>query len=334
MPILKLTAEIIRKPLVKPFAIATGSRDYQDVLYVTLSDGQYLGRGAATGVKYLGLTPDICLQQVKEIQHALKTTITRQELLTLLPPTGARFAIDSALWELEAARQKTTVAALLGIDPKPVKTAFTIVLDTPEAMAEQARTEAWRPLLKVKLGGSTQHEIERIHAVRNAAPKAQLVIDANAAWTGEQFSAYAPAIAELGYDLLEQPFAIGQDNQLANYAHRLPLCADESFQDLHDLDRAAKYYDAVNIKLDKCGGLTAALDIEKAARERGLKIFIGCMLAPTQAIAPAFLLAQKADYVDLDGPFWFTDKDKQVRLTDQGLFDVIPQELWGTGQKL
>jgi L-alanine-DL-glutamate epimerase-like enolase superfamily enzyme len=331
MSSIRISAEIIRKPLVKPFVIATGPRDHQDVLSVTITDGHYTGRGMATGVKYLGLTPDVCLSQIQKVQSQITDSTTRADLLRMMPPNGGRFALDSAFWELEAARNKTTVADITGLSPKPLRSAYTIVLDTPEAMAAQAKTESWRPFLKVKLGGSAYLEIQRMKAVRAAAPDCVLVIDANAAWTREQLAAYLPVLSELGYSLLEQPLAIGRDKGLMGISMEVPICADESFQTIHNLERVKKHYDAINIKLDKCGGLTSALLIEKEARKRGLDVFVGCMLAPTEAIAPAFLLAQKADYVDLDGPFWFKDKDPRVKLTDDGLFDTIPDDIWGAG---
>lgn len=331
MTAIQLSAEVIRKPLIKPFSIATGSRDFQDVLSVTLSDGHYTGRGMSCGVKYLGLTPQYCLPKLEKIRNEITSKTKRKDLLRMMTPNCARFALDSAFWELEAARNNTTVADILEITPKPVQTAYTIVLDTPHAMAEQAKAENWRPLLKVKLGGTPDQEIERLSLVRQAAPHSILVVDANAAWTRDQLKNYAPALGRYNYSLLEQPFAIGKDKTVREFNLDVPICADESFQSLHHIDRIAASYDAVNIKLDKCGGLTEALLIEKEARKRGLKVFIGCMLGPEETIAPAFLLAQKADYVDLDGPFWFKEKDPRVKLNADGLFEPIPSDIWGAG---
>lgn len=335
---LTLTLSIEAPKLVRPFVISTGARTHQPYLSVQLSDGHYVGRGAAAGLRYFGETPDSLVAQIERVRDELEHGVTRTELLDLLPTGGARAAVDAALWELEAAREHTTVAAILNITPKPVASAFTIVLDDPDAMAEQAREEAWRPLLKVKLGGSADLEPARLRAVATAAPSTRKVIDANAGWTANQLGTLAPIAAELGYELLEQPLAIGCEGEpvaraaLLLAAKALPLCADESFQTAADFGLVDGLYSAVNIKLDKCGGLTSALMIRDEAKVRGLSVFIGCMLAPTVAIAPAHLLAQDADYADLDGPFWFLDEP--VSLTENGLFKLIDPALWGGGGRV
>lgn len=332
---LTLTLSIDAPKLVRPFVISTGTRTHQPYLSVQLSDERYVGRGAAAGLRYFGETPDSLAAQIETVRTALEQGITRIDLLDLLPAGGARAAVDAALWELEAARDHTTVAATLNIIPKPVASAFTIVLGDPPAMAAQAREEAWRPLLKVKLGGSADQEGDRLRAVAQAAPSTRKVIDANAGWTVAQLGTLAPMAAALGYELLEQPLPIGHETEpavraaLLLAAKSLPLCADESFQTAADFDLIDGLYQAVNIKLDKCGGLTSALAIRDAARARGLAVFIGCMLAPTVAIAPAHLLAQDADYADLDGPFWFANEP--VSLTADGLFAPIDPVLWGAG---
>lgn len=335
---LTLSLSINAPKLVRPFVISTGARTHQPYLSVHLSDGTYMGRGAAAGLRYFGATPERLAAQIEAIRAVLEQGVTRAALLDILPAGGARAAIDAALWELEAARGHTTVADTLDIAPKPVASAFTIVLDDPDAMAAQARAESWRPLLKVKLGGSADHEGARLRAVAQAAPSTRKVIDANAGWTAAQLGTLAPIAADLGYELLEQPLAIGCETELASRAALLraatflPLCADESFQTADDFDLIDGLYQAVNIKLDKCGGLTSALAIRDAARTRGLAVFIGCMLAPTVAIAPAHLLAQDADYADLDGPFWFADEP--VSLSQDGLFEPIDPALWGAGGRV
>jgi L-alanine-DL-glutamate epimerase-like enolase superfamily enzyme len=335
---LTLSLSIQAPKLVRPFVISTGARTHQPYLSVRLSDGRYVGRGAAAGLRYFGENPETLAAQIEIVRSALEDGVTRLELLDVLPAGGARAAVDAALWDLEAAQKHTTVADILNIAAKPVASAFTIVLDDPEAMAAQARAESWRPLLKVKLGGSPDGEGDRLRAVAQAAPSTRKVIDANAGWTTPQLGSLAPIAAALGYELLEQPLAIGCETQtmardaLLQAAKSLPLCADESFQTAADFDRIDGLYQAVNIKLDKCGGLTSALAIRDTARERGLSVFVGCMLAPTVAIAPAHLLAQKADYADLDGPFWFADEP--VSLTPDGLFEPIDTALWGAGGRV
>lgn len=332
---LHIEADITERKLVRPFVISTGARTHQSVLSVRLSDGQYVGRGEATGVPYCGETAESLLAQVRSFSDT--SNLTRQTLMNRLPAGGARSALDAALWELEAAQAGQTVSDLIEIKPSPVASAFTIVLDTPDAMATQARDEGWRPLLKVKLGAQDEWEEKRILAVRHAAPDARLVIDANAGWTVEQLARLAPVARHVGYELIEQPLPMGCEtdpemrNALVLASSHLPLCADESFQTLEDFERCAGLYHYFNIKLDKCGGLTAALGIMSLVRDRGLGVFVGCMVAPTIAIAPAHLLAQNADYADLDGPFWFPEEP--VELTDDGAFSPIASSVWGAGAR-
>lgn len=332
---MRLSLTIHAPELIRPFIISTGARTHQPYLAVTLTDGVHSGRGAAAGLRYFGENPETMREQIEAVREKIEADPSREALMDILPAGGARSAVDAALWELEAARDGTTVAAKLGLDTQAVASAFTIVLDSPAAMAAQAKEEAWRPLLKVKVGGSPELEAKRLVAVAEAAPQARRVIDANAGWTVEQLTALAPLAAVSCYELLEQPLAIGSEVDpvaraaLLDAVTHLPLCADESFQTSTDFETLDGLYQAVNIKLEKCGGLTAALDLRDGARARGLQVFIGCMLAPTVAIAPAHLLAQTADYADLDGPFWF--RDEPVMLTKDGLFAPIDPVVWGQG---
>ncbi len=330
---LNLQTSISQRPLIRPFIISTGARTHQPLFSVTVSDGHYTGRGEATGIRYLGETIESLQAQLQELGDI--SGLTRQSLAKVLPAGGARAALDAAFWELEAARAKTHVAALLDVVPTPLASAFTIVLGSAADMAAQAKKEAWRPLLKVKLGGSQLEEAERMRAVRAAAPHARLVIDANAGWTPSQLLVLAPLAADLGYELIEQPLPRRSEN-IADHAAALkkagasvPLCADESLQTIDDLARCAPLYHYINIKLDKCGGLTAAMALRDAARSKGLGIFVGCMLAPSVAIAPAHLLGQSADFVDLDGPFWFPDEP--ATLNENGEFEPLPPTVWGAG---
>ncbi|MEM7728691.1 MAG: dipeptide epimerase [Pseudomonadota bacterium] len=332
---LNVDVQVEDRPLVRPFIISTGARTHQPTLTVTLHDGGFAGRGQATGVAYLGETADTMRARIEAVRSHLSGGLTRDRLAELMPAGGARAALDAALWELEAARANTTVAALIDTVPAAVESAFTIVLDTPDAMAAQTRSEAWRPLLKVKLGGSPELEEARMRAVTEAAGTARRVIDANAGWSPAQLETLAPIAADLGFELLEQPLAMGAEERddarraLRSAGKAVPLCADESFQTLDDLDTVADLYQFVNIKLDKCGGLTSGLRIRSAARERGLGVFVGCMLAPTLAIAPAHLLAGGADYADLDGPFWFDGEP--ARLSEDGRFEAVEASVWGAG---
>lgn len=333
---LRLTVSVHNPRLKKPFIISTGARTHQPYLSVRLTDGPHSGRGAATGINYLGATPEGLLAEIEAVRSQIEQGLTRDDLINLLPAGGARSALDAALWDLEAARTGATVARTLGLSPEPIPSAFTIVLDSPESMAEQTRSEAWRPLLKVKLGGSPDEEEIRIRAVAMSAPDTRRVIDANAGWSVEQLDQLAPVAAECGYELLEQPLTRHCENEsdarasLIQAAKVLPICADESFQTIDDFDRIDGLYQIVNIKLDKCGGLTSALVIRDEARARGLSVFVGSMLAPTVAVAPAHLLSQSADYADLDGPFWFSDEP--ASLTEDGLFAPIDPAIWGGGE--
>lgn len=335
MPNLNIKVRISHPKLVRPFIISTGARTHQPVLSVTISDGRVIGRGQATGVRYLGETVESMAQQIEEMPDS--AILSRASLSDYLPAGGAMAAVDAALWELEAAQKSTTVAELIGVKPGPIASAFTIVLDTPETMAAQAADESWRPLLKVKLGGSEGDEAERIKAVRRSAPDARLVIDANAGWTPSQLVNLSAIAKDNDYELIEQPLPAGAEttpdagNALKAASEIIPLCADESLQTLSDLDGVAGLYRYVNIKLDKCGGLTQALAIAEAARAKGLGIFVGCMVAPTIAIAPAHLLSQSADYADLDGPFWLPEEP--VSLNEAGHFRPISPLIWGQGLK-
>lgn len=333
MAMLKLETIVEDRKLVRPFSISTGTRTHQPVLTVRLSDGHNIGVGQATGVTYLGENALILKDQVEAVRSEVEAGIDRDRLQDTLAAGGARYALDAALWDLDAKRSQTSVAQTLGLSPVPLETAFTIVLDTPDAMAEQTRGENWRPLLKVKLGGSATEEADRMRAVAEAAGSARLVIDANAGWSVAQLKELAPIAAELGFELIEQPLPAGSESDagvraaLKNATTYLPLCADESFQTLEDFDRVRGLYQYINIKLDKCGGLTEALQIRDQARAEGFKIFVGCMVAPAIAIAPAYLLALGAEFVDLDGPFWMFDEP--VSLTKNGLFSPIAPNVWG-----
>jgi L-alanine-DL-glutamate epimerase-like enolase superfamily enzyme len=245
-----------------------------------------------------------------------------------MEPGAARNALDVAFWDLEAKQTGTSVWALAGIDePKPVVTAYTLSVDTPERMAAAAQAEAQRPLLKVKLTGAG--DLDRVRAVRAGAPKATLIVDANEAWTLDHLREYGPSLAELGVALIEQPLPAGQDEALATLPHPVPLCADESCHTSADLSDLVGRYDYVNIKLDKTGGLTEALILLEAARAGGFKIMVGCMVGSSLAMAPALLLAQRAEFVDLDAPLLLA-RDRQPGLRYEGSIVYPPKpNLWG-----
>ena len=333
METLRLSVSIDHYALIKPFTISTGTRTHQAVLSIQLEQGGQIGRGEGRAIPYRGETVESLRDQVEAIRPVIEAGVDRHSLLNLLPANGARAALDAALWDLNAKQTGQTVATQLGILPRALPSAYTISLDAPEAMARQTELESWRPLLKVKLGGNPDQEEDRIRAVARAAGVARLVIDANAGWSVQQLMTLSHVAADCGFELIEQPLPQGSEDQpdirsaLRRASEIIPLCADESFQTLDDLDGVRELYQSINIKLDKCGGLTSALKIQAVARQHDVGVFVGCMLASTVAIAPAFLLAQDADYVDLDGPFWFSDEP--VSLTDDGRINPISPSVWG-----
>jgi L-alanine-DL-glutamate epimerase-like enolase superfamily enzyme len=250
-------------------------------------------------------------------------------LARALPPGAARNAVDCAFWDFEAKRTGVRASVLAGgpEDLKPVTTAYTLSLDTPDIMAAKAKSVSDLPLLKLKLGGAG--DAERMRAVRHARPGARLIADANEAWTADMLPELMAVAAELGFEVIEQPLAEHDDEFLRSQRWPLPVCADESIRTAADIPRLKGLYDAVNIKLDKAGGLTGALDLHRQARTAGMKIMIGSMVATSLAVAPAFLLAQDADWVDLDGPLLLAhDRDNGIRIAD-GVMSPPTPALWG-----
>lgn len=262
-----------------------------------MDDGTHSGRGEGTPIYYKGETAEHCVAQI----GALPNSLDRAMLKDILLPGAARNAVDCALWDLEARRAGAPVWKMAGLAaPRPLVTALTVSLDTPERMEAAAQALAARTsLLKIKLAGGD--DLARVAAVRRGAPLARLIVDANEAWTGRDVAGEAAALLPLGVELIEQPVRAGEDHLLDGIASPIPLCADESLHDRADLARCRGRYQAINIKLDKAGGLTEALALKAEAQAMGLKVMIGCMLSTSLGIAPAFLAAQGSDWVDLDG---------------------------------
>jgi L-alanine-DL-glutamate epimerase-like enolase superfamily enzyme len=249
-------------------------------------------------------------------------------LAEILSPGAARNALDCALWDLAAKSTGEPAWTLAGLsEPTPLVTAFTLSIDSPENMAAMARSNAHRPLLKLKLTGDG--DLGRVAAVRQSAPRARLIVDANEAWTRTDYEALAPALNALGVEMIEQPFRAGDDAILAELPRPVALCADESCHDAASLDRLVGLYDVINIKLDKTGGLTEALNLRALALERGVAVMVGCMVATSLAMAPAMLVAQGARYVDLDGPLLLA-RDRQPGLSfTNSVIQPPPSALWG-----
>jgi L-alanine-DL-glutamate epimerase-like enolase superfamily enzyme len=315
-------------PLRETFTIARGSKHAAQVVVVTISEASATGRGECVPYARYGETVASVIDQVHQLEDRLAAGMTRAELLEALPPGAARNACDCALWDLEARRAGQPVWRLAGLAaPRPVVTAYTISLAEPAAMANAAAQHAHRPLLKVKVGAA--QVMERIRAVRTAAPAAQLIVDANEAWTPQQLAQLLPKLATAGVALLEQPLPAGQDECLAQLTRVVPVAADESCHVAADVSGLAGRYDLVNVKLDKSGGLTAALELVQAAEAAGLGLMIGCMVSTSLAVAPAMLLCEGAAFVDLDGPLLLAaDRAGGLKLHDHRLQPPTTR-LWG-----
>ncbi len=318
-----ITARIERWPVAGAFTIARGARTHVDVVVAEVSDGVAIGRGEGTPIYYHGETAEGVRDAILAAAAVIPETLAR------MPRGAARNALDAAFRDLAAKREGRPAWALAGLaEPRPLLTAFTISLGGPARMEADARAAAGRyPLLKLKLAGDG--DLDRVAAVRRGAPEARLIVDANEAWTGRDVAAEAAALARFGVELIEQPVAAGQDHLLDGVRSPVPLCADESCQDRGDLARCIGRYQAVNIKLDKAGGLTEALALAAAARAAGLEIMVGCMLSTSLGIAPAFLAAQGARWVDLDGPLLLAeDRADGIRFEGAKMQPPKP-ELWG-----
>jgi L-alanine-DL-glutamate epimerase-like enolase superfamily enzyme len=331
MPLtLALAAE--RWPIAGSFAISRGTKTEAVVVVAELGDGKARGRGECVPYPRYGESVESVMTQINALRPQLAAGLDRRALQTAMPPGAARNALDCAFWDLEAKRSARPVHALAGLAaPHALTTAYTISLGPPAAMAEAAAKAASRALLKIKLGGSDEHggDAARIAAVRAAAPKATLIVDVNEGWDEHNLSRNLAACAQAGVVLVEQPLPDGGDRALAGLKRPIPVCADESAHDRTSLLALAGKYDAVNIKLDKAGGLTEALAMAVEAERAGFAIMVGCMVATSLAMAPAMLLAQRARYVDLDGPLLLTrDRPDGLRYADSLVFPPAPS-LWG-----
>ncbi|HCL64640.1 MAG TPA: dipeptide epimerase [Rhizobium sp.] len=315
-------------PVAGTFTISRGSRTEIRVATVTLSDGAHEGRGECVPYARYGETVDGVMEAILGVANDLREGLDRQGLQSRLAPGAARNALDCAFWDLEAKRAGKPVWQLAGLSAlKPIETAFTLSLGTPESMRAAAAKNAERPLLKVKLG--TDDDLGRIEAVRAGAPNSRIIVDANEGWTVEQYLALAPALVRLGVALVEQPLPAGQDEALKEIDRILPVCADESCHDRASLPLLTGKYDAINIKLDKTGGLTEALLMRDAAVAAGFDIMVGCMLGTSLAMAPAFLVAQGAGFADLDGPLLIAaDREPPIRY-EGSIMQVPDPALWG-----
>ena len=319
---IEVTRDVFR--LAQVFTISRGSRTEAQVLTVVMSDGDHSGRGECVPYARYGETLDSVTAEIE----GLPGTVTRLGLYDLLPAGAARNAVDCALWDLEAKRAGTRVWEMAGLAaPGPEITAYTLSLDTPEAMQAQAASHAFRPLLKIKLG--TPDDMPRLEAVRAGAPAARIIVDANEGWSAGVYADLAPHLVRLGVELVEQPLPAGDDDALIGMARPVPVCADESCHDRASLPGLKGKYDVVNIKLDKTGGLTEALALREAARAEGYDVMVGCMVGSSLAMAPATLVAQGAAVVDLDGPLLLAEDRHEPLIFDDAGVHPPHAALWG-----
>ncbi len=325
---MKYGVHIERWPAIRPFRIAGNVWDTFDSVVVELSRDGKVGRGEALGVYYLDETVDTLVPQIEAIAGEIEAGIDRARLQTMLPPGGARNALDCALWDLEAKLTGRGIWELAAVAPKPLETVFTIGLEaTPEEMAAKAAAAVRHTLLKVKL--DADRPLERLRAIRAARADVRIVVDANQAWTFAELRALAPAFAGLGVSMIEQPLRRGADAELEGYRSPVPLCADEACLHLGELEQAARRYQMINIKLDKTGGLTHALELARAARARGMGVMVGCMAGSSLAMAPTFVVGCLCDLVDIDGPLLQkTDRIPGIEY-DGGRVAVFGPDVWG-----
>ena len=323
-----LKVGVERFPIRGGFTISRGAKHEAVVVVATISDGASSGRGECVPYARYHESVEGVAQAIEACAPAVAGGLDQAGLQALLPPGAARNALDCALWDLEAKISGRSAAERAGLAPlRAVETAFTISLASPEEMAARAREAARYPLLKLKLGGDGDEA--RLAAIRDAVPNVRLIADANEAWHASALEHLLAAAKAAGVELIEQPLPAAADAALQYIARVVPVCADESVHDRASLRDIAKRYDAVNIKLDKTGGLTEALATAAEARKLGLKIMAGCMVATSLAMAPALLLAQNADWIDLDGPL-LLDRDRTLGLAyTSGTVTPAPAALWG-----
>ncbi len=315
-------------PSIIPFRISNHVWHDFACIVCEVEESGTIGRGEALGVYYNDETPESMAAQIRSIADTISAGANREQLLDLLPPGGARMAVDAALWDLEAQQSGVSAWESAGVVADPVETVFTIGLEaTPEEMAAKATAAADLSLFKVKL--SNDRPVERIAAIREARPDSRLVIDANQGWNFSELQTFGPALHDLGVLMIEQPLPRGADHELEGYQSAAPLCADESCLHIGELEAAASRYQMINIKLDKCGGLTHGLDLARAARAQGLSLMVGCMGGTSLSMAPSHVIAQLCDFVDIDGPL-LIEKDREGGLNyERGIVTLPQSRFWG-----
>jgi len=327
-PLRTLASRIEIFPCAGRFSLSRDSRTEAVVVVVEISQGSFRGRGECVPYARYGETIEGTLAAIEAVAPDIETGLGRDSLTLQMRAGAARNAIDCALWDLEAKIARKPAYVLAGLpQPLPVITAYTISFDSPDAMAAATRAASARPLLKIKLGGAG--DVQRVRAARAAAPRARLIVDANEGWTARNLEANLAACAEAGVEMVEQPLPADRDHALEEITRSIPVCADESVHDRATVPALVGRYDAINVKLDKTGGLTEALAVVELARSKGLEIFVGCMVASSLAMAPAMLLTPNARWVDLDGPLLLAKDRPEGLRYDGSLLYPPPPELWG-----
>ncbi len=314
-------------PLKKSFSISRGTKTSAEIIYLEITQNHHKGKGEAVPYARYGESIDSVTSQINAVKDDIEQGFDRNKLLGILPPGAARNAIDCALWDLESKLNGISPWESLNQNkPKSIRTALTVSLDSPDKMAKEALNYGKCDVLKLKLG--SKNVLESIAAVRQVTPKAKIIIDANEAWSEEQLRSWQEQLFEMSIDLVEQPLSSDKDDCLREFQHLVPICADESCHTTEDIDRLVGLYDYVNLKLDKTGGLTEALNCIDMAKQRGLGIMIGCMVSTSLSMAPALLLAEDADFIDLDGPFLLA-KDRHPSLIGSSNELTCNSGVWG-----
>lgn len=310
-----------------PFVTSQDSITHIETITVCLGSAGVCGRGEALGVDYLGETPETIMAQLEKVRSEIEAGIGLPEINQLLPPGGARNALDCALWDLKAKISGRRVWEILETPCKPVTTVYTLSMDTPQRMAAEALSHKNFPVLKLKLNQNLV--AESLQAIRTVRPDAKLIIDANGSWSRQFLEAISSDLVACDVEMVEQPLAIGLDAQLDGLDYPITLCADESCQSSKDLESIKPYYQMVNIKLDKCGGLSEAMSMVQWCRGNDMEMMVGNMLGSSLAMAPAFIVAQYCRYVDLDGPLWQkTDRSSPLKF-EKALINRPDSTLWG-----
>jgi len=325
---MKMNFKKVSFPLKAPFSITGYTFTYTDTVQVTLEEDGFKGQGEGVGIYYLGDTVDQMLNQLEGVAASVAEGTTHAELLELLPAGGARNALDCAFWDLTAKRSGVSVWNSLNLTPKKLKTVCTIGIGDNDLMAQTAIDYANYTNLKIKLDGNDP--IGKLEAIRSVRPDATLIIDVNQGWTFEELKEYAPAAGKLGIAMIEQPLKRGEDNILAGFKSPVPLGADESCLDVSEYAAAAERYDVINIKLDKCGGLTAGLLLANMALKDNKALMVGNMTGSSRSMAPAYVIGQFCKFVDIDGPLLLaTDVENPLIYGEGGVVDVPSPALWG-----